>query len=504
MNRVLGSLIAVVCVCITPVVAHAQDGDSDQSTERDSVESEFEALKEEVSADADDVGDQEESDETPSSGQATEGSETESFDEGGSDDSVPPGQTTEESETGSSDTGDSDTGDSDTDASDTEPTDEDIDELEAALAEDEEEREGGGGGQSGGAVQSMNPDISLILDTTFAYFSSDDTDLRGGHDPNSFGFNLQGLELSIGAAVDPYFRFDSAILFALFGVEIEEAYVTTLAMPWKLQIRAGQFKTKIGRLNPTHLHSWHFVTQPLVNAKFFGGESLRGLGFEISRLMPTPWFSELLLSVQNIGGAATGRSFAPTQDDIDGPLDLTLNTRFEQFFEVSPNFDILWGLGWAVGQNHTGRRNFTDIYETDLLLRWRDATEGGRNELGWQTEFMWRRRQVPQDVLQDWGGQSFVYYSPSKYFEFATRYELVSGIDPDDDNRVDPLDPEWTDLRHRGAINASWMPSHFSRLRLEYQADYLSYREDTDLDALDHQVFLQLEVVTGAHGTHDY
>ncbi|MGM0557110.1 MAG: zinc-regulated TonB-dependent outer membrane receptor [Myxococcota bacterium] len=478
MKRLLGPLVAVVCIGITPLSSHAQDGDADDSSARDSVESDFEALEREVTAEEQPESEDEDDQE---------------------DDPVTPGRPNEEKETGGQ------TGGEGEDTTDADDTDAELAEIEAALADDEGDGEQSSG--SGGAVQSLNPEISLILDTTAAWFSSDNPDLRGGHDPSNIGFNLQGLELAVGAAVDPYFRFDSSILFSLFGVEIEEAYITTLSLPWKLQVRAGQFKTKVGRLNPTHVHSWKFVTQPLVNAKFFGGESLRGLGLEVSRLLPTPWFSEVLVSAQNVAGDATGRSFIPAPDAIESPLDLTLNTRLEQFFEFSSNTSLMWGLGWVVGRNKSGRGNVSEIYETDLFLKWRDATRGGRQEVGWQTEVMLRRRQVPLDVLQDWGGYTHVYYSPSKYWEFGTRYEYVAGIAIDDSGETaagDPLDPAWTEPRQRGAINASWMPSHFSRLRLEYQLDYLPYRDAAGVDSLVHQTFLQLEVVAGAHGTHDY
>ena len=59
---------------------------------------------------------------------------------------------------------------------------------------------------------------------------------------------------------------------AEFGVEVEEAYLTTLALPANLQVRASQFLTRFGRLNSTHPHAWDFTDQPLVNGRFFGGE----------------------------------------------------------------------------------------------------------------------------------------------------------------------------------------------------------------------------------------
>ena len=109
----------------------------------------------------------------------------------------------------------------------------------------------------------MLPNISIILDVAAAMFSDDDNLQGGAHDPNSNGFNLQQLELSLNKSVDPYFRFDSNIVFSLFGVEVEEAYATTIDLPWNLQVRAGQFLTRFGRINPTHPHSWDFVEPPL-------------------------------------------------------------------------------------------------------------------------------------------------------------------------------------------------------------------------------------------------
>ncbi|MFW5967091.1 MAG: zinc-regulated TonB-dependent outer membrane receptor, partial [Persicimonas sp.] len=293
-----------------------------------------------------------------------------------------------------------------------EDVDEDLDALEEEIydedddASHEDDEEDAGDGDStddrddlGGAVQSMNPDISFILDLAAAW-TSDEPDLRGGHDPQNPGFNLQGLELAVGADVDPYFRFDSSVLFSQFGVELEEAYGSTLALPWQLQARIGQFKTRFGRHNPTHLHSWNFVDQPLVNAKFFGGESLRGLGAEIGQMatwMPGTfrWYAAL----QNVNGEATGRSFIPSSEDVDGWDDLTLSLRAEEFVELSSDWDLLVGTSYANGRNKTGRGNRTEVFGLDTFLKWRSRTAGGRQEVGWQNEAMVRRRQIPGGVL---------------------------------------------------------------------------------------------------------
>jgi hypothetical protein len=109
---------------------------------------------------------------------------------------------------------------------------------------------------------SFNPDISFIADFALAAFNHDDNLQQGGHDPTENGFNLQALEMAVSADVDPYFKFNSNIVFGTDGVELEEAYATTLSLPASLQVRAGQFLTRFGRINPTHPHAWDFWDQP--------------------------------------------------------------------------------------------------------------------------------------------------------------------------------------------------------------------------------------------------
>lgn len=394
--------------------------------------------------------------------------------------------------------------------------DDQLDQIESEVADSEDEKDESDDASStsvGGALQSMNPDISLILDASGAW-ASGDTDLRGGHDPQPPGFSLQGLELAASADVDPFFTFDAAILFSLFGVEIEEVYATSLSLPYQLQARVGQFKTRFGRLNPTHLHTWKFATQPLVNAKFFGGESLRGMGAELSQLvLPIPGTFRWYLSIQNVAGGATGRSFIPTQSDLQTLEDLTVSARIEEFVELSDSWSLLTGLNYANGRNKTGRSNRTEIYGADLFLDWKNVRKGGRSRVGWQTEFMVRRRQIPGEVIEDFGGYSEVFWRPGRYWETGGRYEYVSGIGPDNQgpsilggstSAVDPLDANWTDGRHRGAFQITHYPSHFTKLRLQYSLDHLPYRSGDDADKFVHMIVLQTEFVAGSHGAHSF
>jgi hypothetical protein len=50
-----------------------------------------------------------------------------------------------------------------------------------------------------------------------------------------------------------------------------------------------------------------------------------------------------------------------------------------------------WGFSGAFGPNTTGRSGYTQIYGTDLLLRWRPRDHfRGWPFLAWQSEFLYR------------------------------------------------------------------------------------------------------------------
>lgn len=344
-------------------------------------------------------------------------------------------------------------------------------------------------------------DLSFVLDVAGAAFTAKEPLQTGGHDPNRNGFNLQQLELSIGSVVDPYFRFDANIVFTQFGVEIEEAYGTTLALPANLQVRAGQFLTRFGRLNATHPHAWDFVDQPFAVGRVFGGEGNRGLGTELSWLTPLPWYVEVLGSATDAAGEGTARSFLGASNErVLSPLDLQLTGVVKQFFPLSDNLSLMWGLSAATGPNATGYRNRSDVYGTDVYLRYRPITESSTTLVTLQTEVFYRRRQVPGDVLTDVNAYTQAAWRFSQRWATALRYELGTPAKGEDGAAVtDPLDPDWTEDRHRVSANVTFWPTEFSRIRLQGATDRAGWRESPD-----YSVFLALELVTGAHGAHAF
>jgi hypothetical protein len=351
-----------------------------------------------------------------------------------------------------------------------------------------------------GSNNLLNPDISLIADFAAAGFSVNDHLQTGGHDPQRNGFNLQSLELSFQSYVDPYFRFDAHIVYGPEGLELEEAYGTTIDLPAGFGARLGQFLTRFGRHNPTHPHQWDFVDQPFALGRVFGGDGNRNLGVELSWLTPLPWFVELSASATMAEGEGTARSFYGDDDQgVEDPGDLLYVTRLQQFFPLSDDWSLDWGVSGAFGPNSAGPSSRTAVYGTDLYLHYRPISTGGFALFTWQTELLHRRRQLPE-LAYDTSGYTQLVFRFARRWGTGARYEYGSPTyDSSGERTTDELDPDWTGTRQRVSANVTHFPSEFSRFRLQGSSDIPTWRSRPIW-----AVFLAAELAIGAHGAHKF
>jgi hypothetical protein len=374
-----------------------------------------------------------------------------------------------------------------------------------------------GRGTAAGAA--MNPKISL--DGLFSAAGSSVPDLEnietGGHDPNQRGFTVQNVEVTLSASVDPYFTGNANIVYQLDRngdsfVELEEAYLTTTSLPWNLQLKAGQFFSQFGRLNPTHPHAWDFADQPLINGRLLGGDGLRGPGIQISYLLPIPIYSEAIVAIQN-GTGETGFSFRNKPDEvlfgrtlIARPVthvtDLLIIPRLVGSVDLTETQTVVLGVSGAFGPNASGTDTRTALYGADFFYKWKPLrAESGWPFVSWQTEVMARRYEagpvedasIPEEVLRDRGGYTQLLYGFKRQWIAGVRLDYVAGSGGEP--ALDPL----RDRRFRVSPNVSFYPSEFSKWRLQYNRDDIQSR-----DKLVHSVFLQWEFLIGEHGAHKF
>jgi hypothetical protein len=375
----------------------------------------------------------------------------------------------------------------------------------------------------GGSKNFMN----ISFDGMFALAGSSARNLDqievGDHDPQQRGFNARNAEIAIDGAVDPYFEGFANIVLKLDNgnateIELEEAFLQTTSLPFGLQIKAGQFFDAFGRINPTHPHTWEFADSPLVNGRLLGPDGLRGVGAQISWTVPVSWYSQVIFAVQN-GRGSTGYSFRNPGDggvfygrmtidrEASSLRDFVFVPRWENSFNLSDTQTVLVGASGAFGSNDTGPHSDTQIYGGDLLYKWKSPrAEGGFPFVKWQTEAMYRRFEAGRglnesfpvsETFDDWGTYSQVLWGFKKGW--------VAGIRGDYLHMEDSLftDDIARQTRSRISANLTWYPTEFSKLRLQYNHDFLEANEflaSRDVDSL----FLQFEFILGAHGAHKF
>jgi hypothetical protein len=370
--------------------------------------------------------------------------------------------------------------------------------------------------------------ISISFDALVAAGASTANDIEslelGGHDPKQRGFTVQNLETVFDGKIDPYFRGQANVVLQIDPqgetiVEAEEAYLETMSLPANLQVKAGQFFTEFGRLNPSHPHTWEFVDQPLVNGRFMGEDGLRSAGARLSWLAPTPFYSELFFTVANSQGE-TAHSFRNDnggnpffgrpveQRTVKSPSDMLFVPRYVASFDLTDSQTLMPGVSAAFGPNSTG--GSTQIYGVDLFWKWKSPNQhAGFPFVTWQTEGMVRRFEanafagdistpaLPRETLTDYGLYSQIAYGFRKGWVAAFRgdclfpdqrglYENIVGTDPERASR-------W-----RISPNLTWYPSEFSKIRLQYNFDH------RDAGGDDHSVWMQFEFLLGAHAAHKF
>src|SRR3954468_8636267 len=207
--------------------------------------------------------------------------------------------------------------------------------------------------------QSLNPDISAILDADFGYqrrapqlLSGDDPDLKAEGTRHALGFTAQEVELALSAIVDPYFKGEVYLTIPnLEGIEVEEAFATTTSLPWNLQLKMGSFRSAFGRQNGQHLHVQDFTFRPLINAAFLGADGLRGPAAQLSWLAPLPVFLTLYGEIYALHEDAPLLSGPVPTFGADGASRPTYAAEAKVFLPFGDEWSLYSGLNFASGKS---------------------------------------------------------------------------------------------------------------------------------------------------------
>ena len=384
----------------------------------------------------------------------------------------------------------------------------------------------------------FNPAVSLILNGIYGNLSQDPANFRvngfiptgGDVAPPDRGLSLGESELAIAANVDQIFR--GTGIFSVSSdnsIEVEEAYIQTLALSYGFSIKAGRFFSSVGYQNQVHAHAWDFTDAPLAN-KVFLGNQLSDDGVQLKWVAPTPLYWDLGVEV------GRGRNFPagpPGGRDKNGfgssnffttlGGDFGTGTAWQAglaYLSTSPQgraYDDVDSTGALVTNSFTGK---SGLWALDGILKWAPNFNPTETYFKLQGEYFRRRESgdLTFDTLAATGAgtqtgsyastQSGWYvqgvYQFIPMWRVGYRYDRLSAgttniglVDSGALTAADfPILAKYNPTRQ--TVMVDWSPSEFSRVRLQLAQD------KSRSDATDNEVFLQYIVSLGAHGAHKF
>jgi len=334
--------------------------------------------------------------------------------------------------------------------------------------------EGAKGGSPFGRVLQL-PDFSAIVDGAFGYTNLSPaqqapySDVLPQHKLQPI---LQEVELAVQAVIDPYARGDVFITFSPDSVEVEEAYLTTLSLPWGLQVKAGKFYSPFGRLDQLHRHQWVFVDQPLSQQRLVASDGLNGAGADLAWLAPLPWFLEVHAAYQD------------TVPGFEAVHQLTGVGRVIQYFDLSDEATLGVGLSWAYFQS-AGPASFKNVAGADVFVKIRNPAS--RAYLTLQGEVFGRQLSDQAFAQATWGGYGQVVWRLDRAWEIGGRFDAAPAL-----TQVPP------GTEYDCSLIGTFYASEFLRVRLQPSWQRLPGA----VNGL--QVLANFEFSLGVHGAHPF
>ncbi len=162
-------------------------------------------------------------------------------------------------------------------------------------------------------------------------------------------FQMQQLKLTVSGHVDRFARAELSLTMRDGAPQIYEGYVESLALPWGLRAKGGQFLVDFGHENGSHfIETSPFVDLSVSQRLLVGEQQLSLLGAGLGWKLPVRWNSELMVSV----GIPRSRSFAiQTVPGLGDHNDLIASARFNNVFWCNQSLRYQIGVSYAMGPN---------------------------------------------------------------------------------------------------------------------------------------------------------
>ena len=323
---------------------------------------------------------------------------------------------------------------------------------------------------------SANPDIGVVADFRASYT---------GLGKKNVDAYLNETELSFQSVVDPYIRADFFLSFSRdpdthkYGATVEEGYLTTLSLPYKLQLKAGKFREAVGRVNPVHPHALPFVDLPNAYVNYFGEEGLNDEGVSLSWLLPNKAFYQ-----EFVVQATSGAEDSPLFHRGDNNRFLYLG-HLKNFFTLDENSTLEVGLTGISGPNDSSA--VTNMGAADITYKWKPVKLNTYRSLTWQSEFFYSNANYATAGIQNsFGLYSFLEYQIAKRWFLTGRYDYGQK----------PYNKELHEQAQ--SLSAGWLATEFQKIEFEGKYTQTNFQKNYG------QFWLRWIFVIGAHGAHQY
>ncbi|GGQ32530.1 hypothetical protein [Shewanella litoralis] len=372
-----------------------------------------------------------------------------------------------------------------------------------------------------------NPSISAVLD---GYYQTGDRPLA----ERGEGFGLGETELALSANIDEMFYGKvTAVVESHDGeteLNLEEAFIQTLALPSGLSVRAGRFLSDVGYLNNQHLHTDAFSERPAAYRAFLGGHYFDD-GVRLSYVAPTDLY--WTMGLEAFGGDSLRAADEHGERDFDDVGVFTALTKIGGDIGVESSWQL--GLSYLRNENglayaeehddeeeevadehdHSHSASYTgeNTYIADFVYKWAPNGNYKYQNLTVSGEYF-RVTDIfgeepghvddvgdvddhdhelsGDDYHEGWYLSSVYQFSPS--WSAGVRYGQVDTFEIHEDH-LDPQKLKETE------VSLAWHSSHFSTVRLQY-----THQQGTNFDGFedDNIVTLQYVMSLGAHGAHQF
>lgn len=385
--------------------------------------------------------------------------------------------------------------------------------------------------------------VGVILDAYYQYGGA-----RAFSEYDS-GFGLGHTEIGFNGNIDDLFSGTLTTVIDSHGDEaniaIEEAFITTGALGYGINLKAGRFLSDFGYLNNKHKHTDYFSERPLQYRNFLGDHYFDD-GASFTYVLPTSLYMQLSFEAFN-GNKLNHNLEYPDEyhyEDLNKDYDVGVYTaNFKLGGDINASSSYQLGFSYLRNQRANVKVDYTahshvtphsiraddhdhghddhghghahshgasasaqNLYNVDLTYKWFKNGNLKNNGLILGAEYLLAQGLVANgnDDIDNYTDTLNSFYVKAIYqfnqsFNLATRYGYAQSYDFHLDGHGDHIDPHFETEKYQEIdLALNYYASHFSNIRLGYT--YLDY----DNEDKDHIFTLQYIMSLGAHGAHSF